>query len=153
MSSIPFPTTISVILRVPQERGVVPSKSVPVNFEKYPNTQDVLPLNSQFIFQSSDAEVLNTRPAGHMHRLKPICTTQHPTFKFSLRFLMLTVQKYHYNCRWNSWFSIFRFWSPSFLIVTSLISLRTTCFHRNDSPTLSSSLSKSFYFDVVGICL
>ena len=33
---------------------------------------------------------------------RPISAPLYPTLKFSFFFLMLTVKKYHYNCRWDS---------------------------------------------------
>ena len=53
--------------------------------------------------------------------------------KFFLCLLILTMKKYHYNCRWNSLiFSVQRVWSPSFLFATFSISIRSICFHLND---------------------
>ncbi len=67
--------------------------------------------------------------------------------KFSLCLLMLTVKKYHYNCRWNSLiFSVQKIWSPSFLLATSLISIRNTCFHVDDTSTISPTLSILWVF-------
>ena len=51
---------------------------------------------------------------------------------------MLIVKKYHNNSRWNSLiFSVQKIWSPSFLFVKSLNSVRTTFFLLDDSLSLS----------------
>ena len=74
--------------------------------------------------------------------------------KFSLGHLMLTVNMYHYNCKCNSLiFSVQKIWSPSFLLVRTSISIRTTCLHLDDSPTLSPTSHQKWVYLVHRIAI
>ena len=56
---------------------------------------------------------------------------------------MLAVKKYHYNFRWDSLiFGVQKIWNLSFLLATTLIFIRTMCFHLDDFPILWPKPSK-----------
>ena len=77
-----------------------------------------------------------------MWLLMPICVVLHPTLKLSSLLLDVDWRKTNYNWKLNSLiFSIQEIWSPSFLLVTSLISIRTMYFNLDEIPTLSPTLN------------